>query len=199
MNYLAHIFLSPEHELVTIGNFMADHVKGNKYKLYSSDLQKGILLHRQIDSFTDAHGLVRRSKRRLDDRYGLYRGIIIDILYDHVLAKNWALYSDIPLERYTQSFYKSLNHHYEVLPENVQYFSKYLVQEDWLLSYAKIEGIQKVLEGMNRRTGGKSNMNLAVKDLVDHYDGFESDFTLFFEELVDFSNNKILEINRLYD
>ena len=64
MNYLAHIFLSPENDLVTIGNFMADHVKGNKYKLYAPDLQKGILLHRQIDSFTDAHELVRKSKRR---------------------------------------------------------------------------------------------------------------------------------------
>lgn len=199
MNYLAHIFLSPENELVTLGNFMADHVKGNKYKLYSSDLQKGILLHRQIDSFTDAHELVRKSKRRLDDRYGLYRGIIIDILYDHVLAKNWALYSDIPLANYTQSFYKCLNDHYEVLPEKVQYFSKYLVEQDWLLSYGTIEGIQKVLEGMNRRTGGKSNMNLAVKDLVDHYDDFESDFTIFFKELVDFSNIKIVEINKLYD
>ena len=199
MNYLAHIFLSPENDLVTLGNFMADHVKGNKYKLYAPDLQKGILLHRQIDSFTDAHELVRKSKRRLDDRYGLYRGIIIDILYDHVLAKNWTLYSDIPLAIYTQSFYKSLNDHYEVLPEKVQYFSKYLVEQDWLLSYATTEGIQKVFDGMNRRTGGKSNMNLAVKDLVDHYDDFESDFTTFFKELVNFSNTKILEINKLYD
>ena len=183
MNYLAHIYLSRDHELISIGNFMADHVKGKKFKLYADDLQKGILLHRQIDSFTDAHQLVRQSKRRLDDAYGLYRGIIIDILYDHLLAKNWHLYSEIPLADYTQVFYKRLKRHYDVLPEKVQYMSKYLVKEDWLLSYAHMEGIQKVLEGMNRRTGGKSNMNLAIHDLESHYEGFESDFKLFFAEL----------------
>ena len=174
-------------------------VKGNKYKLYAPDLQKGILLHRHIDSFTDAHELVRKSKRRLDDRYGLYRGIIIDILYDHMLAKNWSLYSDVLLTKYTQSFYIKLNRHFEVLPEKIQYMSKYLIKEDWLLSYAEIEGIQKVLEGMNRRTGGKSNMNLAIHDLLDHYDDFENDFTVFFKELIDFSDDKLEEIKNIYD
>ena len=199
MNYLAHIYLSRDDELISIGNFMADHVKGNKFKLYAPDLQKGILLHRQIDSFTDAHELVRKSKRRLDDRYGLYRGIIIDILYDHMLAKNWSIYSDVLLSKYTQSFYLRLNRHYEVLPEKVQYMSKYLIKDDWLLSYAEIEGIRKVLEGMNRRTGGKSNMDLAINDLVDHYDDFESDFTLFFKELIDFSDDKLIEIKKTFD
>lgn len=199
MNYLAHIYLSGDDELVSIGNFMADHVKGNKYKLYAPDLQKGILLHRHIDSFTDAHELVRKSKRRLDDRYGLYRGIIIDILYDHMLAKNWSFYSDMLLSKYTQSFYVKLKRHFEVLPEKIQHMSKYLIREDWLLSYAEIEGIQKVLEGMNRRTGGKSNMHLAIHDLLDHYDDFENDFTIFFKELIDFSDDKLDEIKKIYD
>ena len=199
MNYLAHIYLSRDDELLSIGNFMADQVKGNKYKLYAPDLQKGILLHRHIDSFTDAHQLVRKSKRRLDDRYGLYRGIIIDILYDHMLAKNWSLYSDVLLTKYTQSFYIKLNRHFEVLPEKIQYMSKYLIKEDWLSSYAEIEGIQKVLEGMNRRTGGKSNMNLAIHDLLEHYDDFENDFTVFFKELIDFSDDKLEEIKNIYD
>ena len=199
MNYLAHIYLSKNDELISIGNFMADHVKGDKFKLYSPDLQKGILLHRQIDSFTDAHELVRKSKRRLDDSYGLYRGIIIDILYDHMLAKNWHLYSEKPLGEYTKAFYGKLNRHYEVLPEKVQHMSKYLIKDDWLLSYAEIEGIQRVLEGMNRRTGGRSNMNLAINDLLEHYDDLESDFTVFFKELIVFSNDKLIEIKKAYD
>lgn len=199
MNYLAHIYLSKDEELISIGNFMADHVKGDKFKLYSPDLQKGILLHRQIDSFTDAHELVRKSKRRLDDSYGLYRGIIIDILYDHMLAKNWHLYSEKPLGEYTKAFYGKLNRHYEVLPEKVQHMSKYLIKDDWLLSYAEIEGIQRVLEGMNRRTGGRSNMNLAINDLLEHYDDLESDFTVFFKELIVFSNDKLIEIKKAYD
>ena len=198
MNYLAHIYLSKNDDLISIGNFMADHIKGNKYKSFSIGLQKGILLHRQIDSFTDAHEIVRKSKRRLDDDYGLYRGIIIDIFYDHMLAKNWHLYSEKPLGVYTQAFYGQLNRHYEVLPEKIKYMTKYLIKEDWLLSYAQLGGIQKVLEGMNRRTGGLSNMNLAIKDLEENYKEFENDFTLFFDELQEFSHQKLLDIDQLF-
>lgn len=199
MNYLAHIYLSRDQELMSIGNFMADIIKGSKYKMYPVEIQKGILLHRQIDSYTDGHKITRISKRRLHDQYGLYRGIIIDIFYDHFLAKNWTLFSDIPLNIYTQQFYKRLSQHYEVLPEKVKHMSTYLIKEDWLFSYAQTEGIQKVLEGMNRRTGGKSKMNLAIKDLEDHYDDFENDFMAFFKDLSEFSDNKIIEINNIYD
>ena len=199
MNYLAHIYLSRDHELISIGNFMADHIKGNKYKVYSTDLQKGILLHRQIDSYTDAHEIVRKSKRRLDDSYGLYRGVIIDIFYDHFLAKNWKDYSDLPLALYTQNFYDNLTRHYEILPEKIQYMYKYLIKDDWLLSYAKLEGIEKVLEGMNRRTMDRVHMDMAINDLKDHYMDFEKDFLSFFDDLMLFTDNKLLEINKKYE
>jgi len=199
MNYLAHIYLSRDHELISIGNFMADSIKGNKYKTYPTDLQKGILLHRQIDSFTDAHEIVRKSKRRLNDRYGLYRGVVIDIFYDHFLAKNWKNYSDIPLDIYTQNFYEDLTRHFEVLPEKVKYMSKYLIRDNWLLSYAKLEGIQKVLEGMNRRTKDLGKMDLAINDLEEHYVDFEKDFQEFFDELMLFTDQKLVEINKKYE
>ncbi len=199
MNYLAHIYLSRDHELITIGNFMADHIKGNKYKTFPEDLQKGILLHRQIDSFTDTHKIVKISKRRLNDRYGLYRGVVIDILYDHFLAKNWKDYSEIDLPTYTQNFYASLTRNFDILPEKIQYMSKYLIRDNWLLSYAEKEGIQKVLEGMNHRTKNRSQMNLAINDLEAHYEDFETDFEQFFDELIAFTDNKLIEINKLYD
>lgn len=198
MNYLAHIYLSGDNETIRIGNFMADHIKGNKYKTYPEDIQKGVLLHRQIDSFTDGHKIARGSKRRLNERYGLYKGVIIDILYDHFLAKNWSLYSKTPLSDYTTAFYKLLMEHYEVLPEKIQYMSKYMIRDDWLASYAHKEGIQKVLSGMNRRTGGVSKMDLAINDLETHYDDFEHDFTLFFKELHDFTTGKLVEINQSF-
>ena len=199
MNYLAHIYLSRDQELLSIGNFMADHIKGRKYRLYDQELQQGILLHRQIDSFTDGHKIARASKRRLDEKYGLFKGVIIDIFYDHLLAKNWSEYSDVPLVEYTQLFYKKLDRHYEILPEKVKYMTNYLIREDWLLSYAELGGIQKVLEGMNRRTGGISQMNLAINDLRTHYLDFEADFRQFFSELCVFSDNKMLEIKSLYE
>jgi len=198
MNYLAHIYLSGENELLKIGNFMADHIKGNKYKSYPQDIQKGILLHRQIDSFTDNNKIARISKRRLNDSYGLYRGIIIDILYDHFLAKNWNLYSETALGDYTKAFYSLLHENYEILPEKIKHMSQYMIKDDWLKSYAQIEGIEQVLSGMNRRTGGKSNMDRAIYDLEANYDDFEKDFTSFFDELNHFSKNKLSEIDKSF-
>jgi acyl carrier protein phosphodiesterase len=199
MNYLAHIYLSRDQEMHSLGNFMADHIKGNSYLTYPVDIQKGILLHRQIDSFTDAHEVVRKSKRRLQEGYGLYRGIIIDIFYDHFLAANWDLFSDQPLDEFIQNFYRLLQTHRDLLPEKVGHISRYLIRDNWLLSYAEVEGILRVLEGMNRRTGELSQMNRAIHDLEEHYDDFFEDFKLFFRDLCLFSDAKMKEINMQYE
>ncbi|MGB0879588.1 MAG: ACP phosphodiesterase, partial [Polaribacter sp.] len=108
MNFLAHLYLSNSNTNIMIGNFIADHIRGNKFKHFHPKIQQGILLHRQIDTFTDRHSIVRKSKRRLHERYRHYDGVIIDIFFDHFLAKNWNKYSDIPLAEYIDTFYKSL-------------------------------------------------------------------------------------------
>ena len=90
MNFLAHIYLSGNNDLLKIGNFMADSIRGNSYENYPEEIKKGILLHRSIDSFTDMHPVYRKSKHRLHEKYGHYSGVIMDIFYDHFLAKNWA-------------------------------------------------------------------------------------------------------------
>ncbi|TBN06647.1 DUF479 domain-containing protein [Hyunsoonleella flava] len=195
MNYLAHIYLSGENDLVTIGNFMADGIKGNRYKTYDRDIQIGILLHRHIDTFTDAHETVRKSTKRLHEKYSHYSGVIVDILYDHFLAKNWSQYSNVPLKDYVERFYGSLKDNFEILPMRIQKMIPYMISGNWLLSYASIEGIAKVLAGMNKRTKHRSGMNEAVNELEEFYKEFEEEFTSFFEELIVFSNEKIIELN----
>ncbi|MDO6597369.1 acyl carrier protein phosphodiesterase [Oceanihabitans sp. 2_MG-2023] len=194
MNFLAHIYLSGSNEFITIGNFIADGIRGKKYQKFNKEIQTGILLHRQIDSFTDAHKTVRESTKRLHKNYGHYSGVIVDILYDHFLAKNWSNYSDIPLDKYVDDFYIVLQDNFEILPSRIQKMMPYMIADNWLLSYASIDGIAKVLEGMNRRTKNRSKMNLAVNELQEFYNEFEDEFTRFFEELISFSNEKLIEI-----
>jgi acyl carrier protein phosphodiesterase len=196
MNYLAHIYLSGDNDLVTIGNFIADGIKGKSYKKQPKDIQIGILLHRHIDTFTDAHKTVRQSTKRLHKKYGHYSGIIVDILYDHFLAKNWRRYSDMPLGDYVETFYDSLEEHYNVLPVRVQKMMPYMLADNWLVSYASIEGIGRVLDGMNRRTKNRSSMNEAVIELKEFYEEFENEFSVFFEELIATSQEKLLELNQ---
>lgn len=194
MNFLAHIYLSGDNKMITIGNFVADGVRGNKYKLYPTEIQIGIKLHRQIDTFTDAHPLFRQCTKRLHKGYSHYSGVIVDIFFDHFLAKNWTSYSDVPLELFVADFYKNLAENIDVLPPRFQELTPIIIEGNWLLSYATIEGIQTVLNGMNHRTKGRSKMNEATKELKVHYEAFEKDFTLFFEELMAFSTKKRLEI-----
>jgi len=199
MNYLAHLILSGDCEYIKIGNFIADGIKGKKYELFAKKIQIGILLHRQIDWFTDNHDLVKQSKRRLDKKYGHYKGVIIDIFYDHFLAKNWNSYSDIPLETFSKHFYLSLQNNFETLPERIQYIYPYMKKQDWLTSYSEKKGIEKVLIGMNKRTKGVSKMNLAIQDLNEHYSFFEEDFSIFFKKLRNFSAEKLIELKKEFD
>ena len=170
-------------DALIIGNFIADFIKGNKYKHLPLSIQDGILLHRKIDSFTDKHPIVRRSKRRLHKRYGHYDGIIIDILYDHFLAKNWDAYSEKSLVKTESEFIQLLKNNVNLLPEKVIEIIPYLEKQQWLSNYANFTGIERSLIGVNKRTKGKSKMHLAIEDLQQHYVELENDFTLFFKDL----------------
>ncbi|MFI8604287.1 ACP phosphodiesterase [Cellulophaga baltica] len=194
MNFLAHIYLSFDDNEITLGNFIADSIRGNKYKHLPERVQKGIKLHRFIDTFTDAHPTVRKSTKRLHENYSHYSGVIVDIFYDHFLAKNWSTYSDVPLEIFVDNFYDLLEDNYEILPDTTKHMMPYMIADNWIFNYSKLEGIGRVLNGMNRRTKNKSKMNFAILDLEQHYDEFEKEFTSFFEELVAYSKQKYISL-----
>ena len=194
MNFLAHIYLSFGDTEITLGNFMADSIRGNKFKHLPSRVQKGILLHRAIDTFTDTHPIPKKSSKRLHKNYSHYSRVIVDIFYDHFLAKNWHLYSDIPLAIFVENFYDLLEDNYTILPDGVKRMMPYMIADNWIFNYSKMEGIGKVLNGMNRRTKNKSKMNFAILDLEEHYDAFEKEFTAFFDELIVFSRQRFVSL-----
>jgi acyl carrier protein phosphodiesterase len=191
MNFLAHIYLSGDNDLIKIGNFMADGIHGKHFDTFPIEIQKGIILHRSIDTFTDAHPIFRQSTKRLHANYHHYSGIIVDIFYDHFLAKNWSKYSDERLEDYSQRFYQSLRDNYDDLTPKTQKMMPYLIEYNWLLSYQTIEGIESVLTKMDTRMKRDSNMRFSVAELRTFYADFESEFTAFFAALIVHSNLKI--------
>lgn len=180
-----------------IGNFIADSIRGNQFTHLHPEIQQGIRLHREIDTFTDAHEIVRKSKRRLHKRYGLYAGVVIDIFYDHYLAKNWDKYSAMPLDIYVNSVYDLLQDNFDMLPEKTQHMLPYMMEYNWLYNYQYQEGIERVMNGMNRRTKNRAQMNLAIEDLRILNSEFQQDFELFFEDLRTFSHQKLTEIQSL--
>jgi len=194
MNFLAHIYLSFGDDEITLGNFMADSIRGNKFKHLPERVQQGILLHREIDTFTDSHPIPKKSSKKLHKNYSHYSRVIVDIFYDHFLAKNWNAYSDEPLADYVDRFYDLLEDNFTILPYGVKRMMPYMIADNWLLNYANLDGIAKVLNGMNRRTKNLSKMNFAIVELKEHYEDFEEEFTAFFEELTDFSKQRFLSL-----
>ncbi len=190
MNFLAHIYLSGENDQVKIGNFIGDWIKGSDFKRFPSDIQKGILLHRSIDSFTDSNTIVRHSKSRLNENYHKYSGVIIDIFYDHFLAVDWQVFSPISLSEFTTELNRCLTANMNFLPTSIQEFIPRFMQHHWIESYATTEGIERVLEGMSRNTSLPDKTIDAIDILKTHYGDFRNEFYNFFPQLVDHVEDK---------
>jgi acyl carrier protein phosphodiesterase len=194
MNFLAHIYLSGDHDLIKIGNFMADGIRGKDFEAFPADIQKGIILHRAIDTFTDAHPIFRQGTKRLHEKYHHYAGVILDVFYDHFLAKNWKDYSSEKLEDFAAAFYKSLDDNYNILTERTKQMLPVMKSHNWLVSYATVQGISDILYNMDRRTGNQSKMAYAPAELLEYYNELETEFKIFFTELCEMSSNKIASL-----
>ncbi len=183
MNFLAHLYLSGDNEKILIGNFIGDFVKGSQMKEYSEGIQKGIRLHRSIDHYTDNHQIVLKSKVRLREKFRHYAPVIVDVFYDHFLAKNWSSFSNIPLKEYTENFYQVIRGYFNIIPKSVIQMIGFMARDNWLYHYQFIDGIDRALTGMSKRTKFENKMDEATLSLQEHYHDFENEFNQFFPEL----------------
>ena len=187
---MAHTYLSGGNEEIIVGNFMGDYVKGKNYLLFPEQVKKGILIHRDIDSFTDMHEVTRRSKQRLASRYHKYAGIIIDIFYDHFLASLWDSYSTLPLNDFVIRTYDLLKRNYKVLPDSIKRWLPTFLENNWMMAYTTVEGIELVLERMSANTSLPDHSAFAVEVLRNEYSVFMEDFLEFFPTIVEFLEEK---------
>lgn len=186
MNFLAHLFLSGNNDEIKVGNFIGDFVKGRKYENYPEGIKKGILLHRYIDSFIDQHPIARQSAKRMKPLYNRYSGIVIDIFYDHFLAKNFNNYCPTNLSDYAQNSYKILSAHKNYLPQTVRFILPRMSRQKRLESYADIDGIKRALNILSNRSSLPHHSRQAIKILEEDYSGFEFEFQLFIKEAINF-------------
>lgn len=166
-----------------IGNFIADGVKGKKYLEFDPGISKGIVMHRAIDTFTDSHEIISHSKSFFREKYGLYASVLIDLFYDHFLAKHWKHYSGMPLIFFSEHAYRVFEKYFHKMPLRYQQLLPYMQKENWLLNYAHLEGIQRSVSGMSRRIKNNPGIEHSLRELRAHYDEIENDFRKFFPEL----------------
>ncbi len=190
MNFLAHLYLSGNDPQVRLGNFIGDFVKGRDLTdRYEPAIVKGIELHRLIDEFTDQHPVVKQSKMRLRPKYRHYAPVIVDIFYDHFLAASWDNHSEQLLPDFAEDCYHFIQQQATILPEQVNWMLPHLARGNWLVNYAKIEGIHSALSGMARRSRFDSKMDESVVELEIHYEEFKTEFEEFFPLLKNYSNS----------
>ncbi len=192
MNFLAHLYLSGSDPLIQIGNFIGDHVKGRQYERYSPDIQRGILLHRKIDHFTDQHAIVKTSCAHLSEKYGRYAGIIIDVFYDHFLAQNWEDYHEDTLKDFVSGVHRLLLYNYFKLPRGVKRFLPFLIKSRRLETYASFQGIERALKIMSDYSSLPDHTHWAMKQLEEHYSTLDMEFKNFFNEVRAMAKHELL-------
>ena len=190
MNYLAHLYLAEDSDESLLGNLLGDFVKGRLEDQYSPEIIKGINTHRKVDSYTDANAKFLECKKLLTPERRRFAGIIIDMSFDHFLAKNWSQYSNIELSEFTNRVYALLLEHESTLPQKLRERMPYMIGDDWLGSYKNIDTIGLALNAISRRLGSRFERARIIKggidDIKSNYEELEHKFGEFFPELIAF-------------
>lgn len=184
MNYLAHLYLSGPTDGIKVGNFIGDYVKGSRHNRYSPDIQKGILLHRQIDTFMDRHPIARESATIFKPQYRRYASVVIDIIYDHLLAVSWNRYNEQSLHHFVSDSHRILLRHYFILPGVVKQFLPFLIKSRRIEHYRLISGVERTLKIMSSHSSLPDHSQWAIQQLNANYEVLSQQFELFFEDIV---------------
>jgi len=183
MNFLAHAFLAGPDPADRLGGMLGDFVKGPLPAGLPAPVAAGVVLHRRIDSFADAHPAFRASRARVSPERRRYAGIMVDLFYDHFLARRWEEFSSQPLEEFTAETYALLVRHAALLPPRLAHIFPYMRREDWLGTYRALEGVGEALDNMSRHRLTRPNrLAGAAQELEAGYEGFEGDFRAFMRD-----------------
>ena len=184
MNFLAHLHLARPTPVSRLGNLLGDFVRGRPDVRFSPGIWRGIMHHRHLDAFTDAHPAWKRSRERLDPSRRRFAGILVDVFYDHFLSRRW---HDLepeatPLDTFIDQCHRDLREALPLGPPEIEIVLEHMERQAWLISYGRLEGIDEALHRMASRSPRFTIMASALVDLEAHYDGFETDFLAFYPD-----------------
>lgn len=194
MNYLAHAYLSFGDADILVGNMISDYVKGKKKFDYSPAIQKGIMLHRTIDTFTDVHPATKAAIVFFKPVVGTYAGAFVDVVYDHFLAKDGKEFPAETLSIFASNTYKTLSTYYDFLPERFQRMLPHMISQNWLLNYRRMNGIESSFSGIFRRAKYIEYTNEAFEQFEKYYGKLQDYYSAFF---ADVKNMALQEYNLL--
>ena len=197
MNYLAHAYLSFNDEEILVGNLVSDFVKGKKKFDYKKGIQKGITLHRAIDTFTDSHEATKIAKEIFRPCYRLYSGAFVDVVYDHFLATDVSEFNEESLKEFSENVYKIVDQHINELPERFARMFPYMKSQNWLFNYRTRWGTESSFGGVVRRARYLEESETAASLFEEHYDALKQYYQAFFPDVKLFAYRLYGEIIKL--
>jgi acyl carrier protein phosphodiesterase len=197
MNYLAHTFLSRHSPDAIVGAVLGDFVKGALDGSYPRVVREAILLHRAIDRYTDSHPVPLASRLLVSPARRRFAPILVDVFYDHFLARCWGEFCDIPLPQFSAYVYEALLARPSLLPARLQWVAPRMAADDWLGAYAALDGIDAAVNGIARRMQRfprAAALRGGGDELRANYAAFEHDFRSFFPQLIQHvATSRVLE------
>ena len=184
INYLGHFYLAYPDDDLLVGNLLGDCVKGCGWEYYPERIAAGIKMHRAIDTFTDEHEISANCRAMIRNVAGKFSGVALDILYDHVLAKNWSSFSTKPLNEFAQDIYRRIDARYEELTMENRILMGHMKQHNWLVGYASVEGTQRSLTGMSKRISYTNNLDKVMTRYTEVQEEFDVLALEFLNEIV---------------
>jgi acyl carrier protein phosphodiesterase len=186
LNFLAHALLAGDTPALIVGGVVGDWIKGTLPGALPDDLAQGVALHRAIDQFAESQPAFNRSRSRVSPVRRRYAGILVDVFYDHLLAKNWTAIHKPPLDEYCEAVYGLIRDRLHDLPVSAHPALMLMAQENWLASYARIEGIEDVLARMSRRARQPNSLMHGEQEYLADVDGFTGDFHVWLADAREF-------------
>ncbi|HVL13632.1 MAG TPA: ACP phosphodiesterase [Gemmata sp.] len=192
MNFLAHLHLAAPDPGLMLGGVVADFARNPEIEVLPADVRRGVRLHRLIDGFTDRHAVVQKSISRVSSRLGWFTGIVIDIYYDHILARDWSRYAAVPLREFADQSYLTLEDQHTVTPPDARHFIRRMIETDQLVGYSTPEGLATTLARVSRRIAERIPKRAiwlpdALPDLAAADPDLAADFHDFYPELIAFA------------
>lgn len=191
MNYLAHAYLSFHDPAMTVGQMIADFVKGKQLLTFPPAIQNGIRAHRELDEFTDKHEATRRAKAIFQPSCGLYGAVFMDVVYDHYLANDPQHFLTISLAAFAESTYQILQAHHHLLPPYFQQVFTHMRSHNWLYNYHHKDGIYQSFTGIIRRAKYfEQPVEVPFGVFEDNYDTLEECYQAFFPDALAFMKER---------
>ncbi len=194
MNYLAHAYLSFHHPDILVGNMISDFIKGKKQFDYPPAVQKGIQLHRAIDTFTDLHPVTKEAKQFLHPAVGPYAGAFMDVVYDHFLALDVNEMTEQGWKAFSAEVYGQLLAQEPLLPEKFDRMLPHMISQDWLYHYRFADGIERSFRGVAHRAKYLGDSGPAFLLFKEHYSALQNLYRVFFPDVKKMAEFRLAEL-----